>query len=474
MYILEYDFSQFYSTADTEVLWSMLIDVLSASIDQFVPKLRIRKSHQPKWFNSSIRHQLNIINTLRRKISHHPSPHLKEKLARLENVLQTDMVNAKADFESTLIHQSIIQSNSGIYKYIRSLYKLNNIPLSMHLNNKVATVDDQKATLFNEYFHSIYSSPSIIPAFEQLPSSHLGIECIRSITISEEDIYKALSSLDPNKAKGIDNFGPSLLKQCSLALTAPLYHLFNTSISSGSIPSQWRTHLITPIFKSGDRSSVSNYRPISLLPIISKVLERLIYDKIILHITPQLSNSQFGFLRGKSCLHQLLLFIDQILHNDANKLQSDVLYLDFRKAFDSVSHSILLEKLWKMGLRDTLWIWFKSYLTNRSQVVRVNQAISSQLPVLSGVPQGSILGPLLFLIFINDLPDCVKYARMFIFADDTKLLLPIRDSVDSIHLQSDIHSVINWSKSNNINFNDKKFVLLSFENKSSPPTSYII
>ena len=127
-----------------------------------------------------------------------------------------------------------------------------------------------------------------------------------------------------------------------------------------------------------------------------------------------------------------------------------------------------------MGLRDTLWIWFKSYLTNRSQVVRVNQAISSQLPVLSGVPQGSILGPLLFLIFINDLPDCVKYARMFIFADDTKLLLPIRDSVDSIHLQSDIHSVINWSKSNNINFNDKKFVLLSFENKSSPPTSYNI
>ncbi len=185
----------------------------------------------------------------------------------------------------------------------------------MHFNNEPATSNEQKATLFNNYFHSVYSSSHNLPNSDQFYSTN-DTPCITSITISEADVYKALSSLDPNKTMGIDNLAPLLLKKCSLALTTPLHHLFTTFISSGLLPSQWRTHLITPIFKSGDRSSIKNYRPISLLPIISKVLERLIYDKIIPHITPQLTSSQFGFLQGKSCLHLLFLFI----LNYANKV----------------------------------------------------------------------------------------------------------------------------------------------------------
>ena len=197
------------------------------------------------------------------------------------------MVDAKAGYESTLIHQSATQSKSCIYKYIRSLCRTNTLPFSMHLNDEVATLDDHKARLFNEYFHSVYSSPSTIRTPEQLSKSHVDSACISSIVISEEDIFNALSSLDPSKAKGIDNIGPLLLKQCSLALTAP----YDTSLTP-QFQLVRSHHNGKPIFKFGDRSSVSNYRPISLLPIISKVFERLIYDKIIAHVTPQLSSSQ--------------------------------------------------------------------------------------------------------------------------------------------------------------------------------------
>ena len=159
----------------------------------------------------------------------------------------------------------------------------------------------------------------------------------------------------------------------------------------------WKTHIISPVYKSGNKSAVNNYRPISLLCVVSKVLERIIFNKISDFITVAISPNQFGFLCGRSCTQQLLLFLNDIYDSAANKIQTDVLYLDFRKAFDTIPHNKLLEKLYKIGISGNLWKWFHCYLANRVQCVRVNHKLSDMLPVLSGVPQGSILGPLLFL-----------------------------------------------------------------------------
>ena len=295
-----------------------------------------------------------------------------------------------------------------------------------------------------------------------------------SLHFTTAEVTLILSSLDPSKAIGSDGIGPRVLKPCAVALADPLLHLFSTFISTYCIPSEGGLHCITPIFKSGDKSSVTNYRPVSLLSSTSKVMEKLVYDKLIQFISPFLSNSQFGFLKGRSTLHQLLIFLSDIFSNIDNKLQTDAIYLDLRKAFDSVPHDKLLFKLHSFGITGELWLWLKAYLSSRTQCVCINDTYSDTLPVTSGVPQGSILGPLLFLIYINDVPSLVKIVSVLLYADDTKCYHPISNVNNSYTLQNDLNDLHSWSMSN-ISFNNTKSFLIQFTLKSSPiPTSYHI
>ena len=233
-----------------------------------------------------------------------------------------------------------------------------------------------------------------------------------------------------------------------------------------NIPEEWRTHLITPILKSGDKSKVNNYRPISLLCSVSKVLEKIIYDKIISFVVDHINPAQFGFLQHHSTLHQLLTFTKYISDSFRNNGQTDVIYLDFKKAFDSVAHNELLAKLWSFGITGTNWKWFQAYLTSRRQCVHFNTITSKLLPVLSGVPQGSVLGPILFPIFVNDLPDSILSSQMTLFADDTKCFKSVHSSLNSYSLQQDIHRLSLWSGQWTLYFNEQKCVVMSFSPKS--------
>ena len=220
-----------------------------------------------------------------------------------------------------------------------------------------------------------------------------------------------------------------------------------------------------PSFQTLDpplKTSVKNYRPISLLCInVSKVLEDLIYVKMIGTVAKCITPCQFGFQSNSSTLQQLLLYHHQLI---TSKDEVDVVHIDFRKAFDSVPHNQLLVKLWNIGITGTLWKWFKSYLCNRVQCVCINNCLSNCLPVLSGVPQGSILGPLLFLIYINDLPSAIHSSNMFVFADDTKCFMKIKSELDIHRFQEDLSSVSHWSNNNNLAFSVPKFIFLRYHN----------
>ena len=187
------------------------------------------------------------------------------------------------------------------------------------------------------------------------------------------------------------------------------------------------------------------------------------------YITDSISVNQFGFLRGRSTLQQLLIFFN-ILHNPSS--QTDVIYLDFKKAFDSVAHNELLSKLWSFGITGNLWLWVKAYLTNRVQYVSIGQSTSTTLPVLSGVPQGSILGPLLFLIFVNDLPTTVYFSKFLLFADDAKCIMPISSQLDCEHLQCDISRLSEWCSTWNLFLNEKKCSTIHFKASSSTTSIY--
>ena len=290
----------------------------------------------------------------------------------------------------------------------------------------------------NNYFYSIFTHSSfVLPTTDELPSVD---SLVSDVSVSVSDVYFELTKLDTSKAMGIDN------------------HLFSLSLSHQCLPAELCIHSIVHVFKSGDRTSTIHYLPISLLCTISLVLECLIYNKVLAVASGRISSFQFGFTKNRSTVHQLLLFINQIFSSFG---QTDVIYIDFRKAFDSVPHNELLLKSWHFGITSNLWLWFKTYLTSRNQLVLVNHCFSTTLPVLSGVPQGSILGPLLFLIYAIDHLSTSSLS-LLLFADDTKCFNMVRSPSDSLVLQQDLTSLFNWSNHWKLSFNELKCILVRF------------
>ena len=240
------------------------------------------------------------------------------------------------------------------------------------------------------------------------------------------------------------------------------------------IPSNLETQFVAPIYKKGDRPTLAllsaNYRPISLTSHQIKVLERVVRNRMVVYLESNalLSGNQHGFRKGRSCLIQLLQHYDEILLNMNAGYETDVIYLDYAKAYDKVDHKLLLQKLKAYGITGRLYQWIKSFLSNRHQTVVIDGQHSEPKPVASGVPQGSVLGPILFIIYINDLHDVVKNCKTGSFADDTKLKGNIDIAEDTLDVQEDLKSVIAWSMKNNMSLHKDKFIYLRYcTNKST-------
>ena len=290
--------------------------------------------------------------------------------------------------------------------------------------------------------------------------------------ISNEDILDVIKELE-NKSTGPFSIPVDLLKMIPDLIIFPLCEIINLSFSTGKFPDSLKIAKVIPIFKSGSVLEVTNYRPISLLSIFDKIIEKLLYKQLYDFLSNNniLFDNQFGFRKNRSTTLALIQITERIRESIDNKKFGCGIYIDLSKAFDTVNHDILLKKLEHYGVRDTSLIWFKSYLKNRKQYVYVNGESSSLEILTCGVPQGSVLGPLLFLIYINDLPNISKSLEFFLFADDTNIYFE-NASLKTLErtINTELKKLSNWLIINRLSLNLSKtnFVIFHPYNKKVP------
>ena len=277
-----------------------------------------------------------------------------------------------------------------------------------------------------------------------------------------------ISNLDPNKSSGPCSVPIKLLKIASSIIIGPLCVILNNSFSTGIFPDAMKIAKIIPIHKAGSTQGINNYRPISLLSIFSKIIERLMHRRLYAFLEHHkvLFESQFGFRKDKSTQHSLIEIVEEIRSSMERKNYGCGVFIDLKKAFDTVNHSILINKLEHYGIRETSLDWFKSYLNNRHQFVSFNGHFSDYKVMTCGVPQGSVLGPLLFLIYINDLPNISQNLKFYLFADDTNIYYEAPNLSDlQITLNDELKKLSEWLRVNRLSLNVSKTNFVIFHQK---------
>ena len=292
---------------------------------------------------------------------------------------------------------------------------------------------------------------------------------LNNVIITEEIVMEKLENLKDSSAPGPDGLSPRLLKKFRHHICKPLTKIFQSSVATGVVPEDWRTANVTPIHKKGAKGKPGNYRPISLTSIPGKILESIIKDQLVQHLEVNnlILNSQHGFLKSKSCVTNLLEFLEVVTNAVDSGEWFDVVYLDFSKAFDKVPKLRLLETLKAHGISGDLLTWLGNWLSNRLQRVVLNGKFSTWKDVISGVPQGSILGPLLFIIFINCIDDIATLISIIRkFADDTKLGQTIKNDSDREILQNCLNNLFKWATDWGMEFNVEKCSVLHFGHRN--------
>ena len=321
---------------------------------------------------------------------------------------------AHNDYVSKLISPDKKYPNKRFWSYVKShRQEYSGIP-TINANGCTLSEDSAKANALNAQFASVFTrEDTSVILRDSLPY------IMRPINVAVEGVASLLANLDPSKASGPDGIPARVLKDMANDLAPSLTLIYQASLQQGRIPDEWRKALITPIYKNGDRSCPANYRPISLTCIVCKTLEHIISTSIYNHLEEYdiLCPEQHGFRRRRSCETQLISTVHDLVTALNNAEQVDAILLDLSKAFDKVPHIRLCHKLSFYGIAGHTLKWIENFLSGRSQQVILNGECTESCPVLSGVPQGSVLGPLLFLCYINDLPAQVK-SSIKLYADD--------------------------------------------------------
>ncbi|KAL5256118.1 hypothetical protein ACHWQZ_G011358 [Mnemiopsis leidyi] len=397
-------------------------------------------------------------------------PKLQEEVSLLCYNIQEGIVKKLNKKEKNAV-EAIRKNPKYFFSYAKRFQKTKStIPVLRDGYGNLVADPTTKAEILQGQYLKVFSDPEKADLEECMRSPGLpqGLQKgFSELDFTRDDIIQALKELDPYSAGPDDEIPARILSSCKNELALPLF--WNKSFGTGKIPEVLKTQFITPIFKGGDRTDPANYRPVSLTSHIMKTFERVMRTNLVQHLEENqlISRTQHGFRKKRSCMTQLISHIEQIYQALNNDNEVDVIYLDFAKAFDKVDHQVLMAKLHHYGIHGKVLEWIRQFLVDRKQAVVVEGHKSSFQPVKSGVPQGTVLGPILFVLYINDLLHSINFSKGFSFADDTKLIGEIRGEQSVQLLQEDLNTVIGWSHANNMELHEKKFEVVSYSLNAS-------
>lgn len=471
--IMLIDWAELYTIKEPSLALEYFYIEITKIIDSCVPIKKLKtvgsRYSYPEYYTADIISDIKLKYKLHKQYKRTKSETDYQAFSEIRLRVKTATRRAH-DKHCQTVQKNLAKDPRAFWNYIRAKRgNLNNIKL---MKDGRALANSECAKVFAEYFHSVYNpfpaELNVEEASGSAAASAGGAARAHIAALSRADVRRALAKLPAKRSAGPDGIPPYLLRDCRFLLESPLHYIFNLCLKCSMFPERWKLSRVVPVPKGKGGTEASDYRPVAVLCAPAKVLESAIQHSLYAQVSSQLSDAQHGFRPGRGTAGNLLHLLSCVIPSVDAGRQVDLAYFDFRKAFDTVDNDILLKKLARVGCTPHTLKFFADYLKDRRQYVDCGGCISEPYFTRSGVSQGSNLGPLQFIIMINDLPEVVSSAVCLLFADDLKLALEVASDSDHHRLQADIEAVVKWSRENQLYFNVSKCAVISLSRARAP------
>ena len=480
----QYNWDILTSLTDPEEAWNFIVDKITLVLDEMCPVRTFHiKNYRPDWMTKELIEQIKDRDYFYRKAKRSGDEDAWNIAKFLRNVTNANIRQSRREFVLRELEEN--ENNSKkFWKVIRDVIPSDKSSSKRDISLKVNGLELEKedvAHFINDYFINVgnagnaatHGAPNSFndtqrTAVEVDSSDVWGFSELRGI-----EVHRVVNNINISKSSGLQNISSFVIKEAFKILNPEVTKMFNMSIKTSKFPTPWKEALVIPIPKSGSLSKVQNYRPISLLPLPGKILEKLVHSQIsdYLESALLLNAEQHGFRKDHSTIHSIAQFTAYVNSNLDDRTPTYATFVNFRKAFDCVQHDTLLDKLKNLDLSDQVISWIQSYLSSRKQRVLANGIHSTFLTIKQGVPQGSVLGPLFYIIYANDLTKYVRKCKIALYADDTVIYIADSDSRKAVSkLQSDIDALSSWCQANDIKANTDKTKVMVFGSHKSLET----
>uniref|UniRef100_A0A8C6WF21 Reverse transcriptase domain-containing protein n=1 Tax=Neogobius melanostomus TaxID=47308 RepID=A0A8C6WF21_9GOBI len=473
------DWNNVLGEQDVNIAYANFVNTIKQLYDQHCPLVTRKYTQTNKcvpWMTRGLLNACKKKNSLYKIFISKKTLETETKYKKYKNKLTSIIKKCKRSY-----YRNMIEANKntmkGLWKVLNQAISKNSktasYPDYMIKNDEKITEGKNIVNAFNDYFVNI--GPHLASKIAKTNNDATKYKNINAHSFflkatNENEVIKIVKAFKNKKSTDWNDFDMTMIKKVIQNISVPLTHICNLSFSTGEFPNHMKIAKVVPIYKSGDNHLFTNYRPISILPQLSKILEKLFAARLDSFINKYnlLSDCQYGFRNNRSTAHALINLTEEVTNHIDNKLYSLGIFIDLQKAFDTIDHKILLNKLQNNGIRGIANNWLKSYLTERKQYVQIEEHVSGWRNITCGVPQGSILGPQLFLLYINDLCEVSTKLKFILFADDTTILCSSKDLQLLIsEVTTELHKLKEWFNRNKLSLNILKTKMILFGKRNS-------